>query len=108
VSAEPRSLHLTEHPRAQRQIRRAKGLGGLGAFALTAWLAHGAGLPFDAMLERAIIAAIAGYVLLWTVAVLVWRQLAQAELESARRQILEHVHALQAEQDGGADMAARS
>lgn len=81
-------LRLTEHPRAQRQIRAAKGWGGLVAFALTAWLAHGAGLGFEAVLERAIPAAVAGYLLTWAIAVLLWRQLAQAELEAAHQEFL--------------------
>ena len=100
--SEPKQLHLTEHPRAVRQIRRAKGIGGLVAFVLAAYLAHGAGLPFEGVLERAIVAAIGGYVLIWPCAVLVGRQLAVAEIEAARRQI---VAAIQAEHDaevGGA------
>lgn len=100
AAAPDTGLRLTEHPRAQRQIRRAKGWGGLAAFALTAYLAHGAGLGFEPLLERAIPAAIAGYALAWIVAVLVWRQLAVAELEVARQRLEQRLLELE---DGAGD-----
>ncbi len=90
-------LKLSAHPRAQRQIRRAKAWGGLVGLLLTFFVAHRAGLAFDAALERALPAAIVGYVLTWIVALATWRHLAAAELEVARKKILARVREMQAE-----------
>ena len=59
--------------------------------------AQRAGLAFDAALQRALPAAVVGYVLTWIVALATWRHLAAAELEVARQRILALVHELQAE-----------
>jgi hypothetical protein len=63
-------------------VRRAKGFGGLGGFALAALLAHQAGLSASEMVERALIAGVAGYVIAWGCAVTVWRHLVVAEMRS--------------------------
>jgi hypothetical protein len=74
---------VATHPRAASAVRRAKGFGGLGGFALAALLSHRAGLPDADMLERALIAGVGGYVLAWACAVTVWRHLLLAEMHSA-------------------------
>jgi hypothetical protein len=74
---------VATHPRAAAAVRRAKGFGGLGGFALAALLSHRAGLAASDTLERALIAGVAGYVLAWGCAVTVWRHLLLAEMRTA-------------------------
>jgi hypothetical protein len=73
---------LAGHPRAAAQVRRAKGLGGVGGFALAALLGLKAGIPPDQIGERALGAGVAGYMLAWACAVAVWRHLMLAELRT--------------------------
>jgi uncharacterized membrane protein YccC len=74
---------VAAHPRASAAVRRAKGFGGLGGFALAALLSHKAGLAPADMVERALIAGVAGYVIAWGCAVTVWRHLVLAEMRTA-------------------------
>lgn len=79
------SVRISEHPRAVRQIRRARSLGGLGALMLVALLSLRAGVPaFDAGL-RALGAGVATYVIVWALMLQAWRHIAVAELRAARR-----------------------
>jgi hypothetical protein len=82
-------IRLTAHPRARRDIGLAKGWGGLGAFVLVLVLSLQAGVPTAEALLRAIGGGVVGYVVAWGVAVTVWRHLALAEVERARRRLLE-------------------
>jgi hypothetical protein len=75
---------VAAHPRAGGQIARAKAWGGLGGFALTAYLSYGAGVPIPELLLRAIAGGIVGWLVLWGVAVTVWRHLVIAELRAVR------------------------
>jgi hypothetical protein len=74
---------VATHPRARQAVRRAKGFGGLAGFALAALLSHSAGLAVTGVLERALIAGVAGYLLAWACAVTVWRHLVLAEIRTA-------------------------
>jgi hypothetical protein len=74
---------VATHPRAAAAVRRAKGFGGLGGFALAALLSHRTGLAASGVLERALIAGVAGYVIAWGCAVTVWRHLLLAEMRAA-------------------------
>lgn len=78
-------LRLTDHPRAARTIRAAKGWGGLAGFGLGLLLGTRAGLPTSDALLRAIEIGVVAYLLTWAVAVVVWKQIARAELEELRR-----------------------
>ena len=78
----PGGPSVASHPRASAAVRRAKGAGGLLSFALAAWLSHQAGLSASQVLERALPAGIAGYVLAWACAVTVWRQIVIAEVRA--------------------------
>jgi hypothetical protein len=71
---------IAGHPRAAAQVRRAKGWGGIGGFAIAAYLGHQAAIPPDQIVERALCAGIAGYLLVWACAVTIWRHLVLAEL----------------------------
>jgi hypothetical protein len=75
---------VAAHPRAGAQVARAKAWGGLGGFLLVALLSWRAGVPTADLLLRAIVGGIAGYVLAWAAAVVVWRHLVIAELRAVR------------------------
>ena len=71
---------LSGHPRARRQIREAKAWSGLVGFALVFVLSlEGGSLLFDAGI-RALAAGAGCYVAAWGVAVLIWSQIARAEV----------------------------
>jgi hypothetical protein len=96
------AIRLSAHPRARRAIALAKGWGGLGAFGLVLMLSLQAGLPLaDAML-RGMLGGIAGYVLGWMIAVTAWRQIALAEVERLRRDIVAEIERHAAPADGRA------
>lgn len=89
-------MRLSEHPRARAGIRRAKGAAGLAAFAIVALLALRANLPLPDVALRALIGGLVGYFVGWAVAVMVWKQIALAELEQARRRREARLEALTA------------
>jgi hypothetical protein len=76
---------LANHPRARRQIGLAKSYAGLGSFALAGWAAWHGGLPFIDVALRALLWGSAGYLLVWALAVYVWRHVAIAEVRAAER-----------------------
>ena len=80
-----RDVKVSEHPRARRSIRMAKGYGGLAGFFLVAWLSWHAGTDFPHTVMRSIGAGLAGYVVAWAAAVYIWRQLAIAEIRQRAR-----------------------
>jgi hypothetical protein len=78
-------VRIATHPRARRQIALAKSYAGLGAFAFVAYSAYRGGAPFVDVAERALLWGIAAYVLVWALAVHVWRHLAVAEVKAAEK-----------------------
>jgi hypothetical protein len=90
-------IRLSRHPRATRDIRRAKGWGGLVAFVAVFWLGHRAGLATADAIVRALLGGVVGYVLAWAGAVAVWKHLALAEMEDAKRRIRAEYERLEAE-----------
>jgi hypothetical protein len=70
------------HPRAAAQVRRAKGLGGVGGFLVAALLGMKAGIPPDQVGLRALGAGVAGYMVFWACSVTVWRHLVLGELRA--------------------------
>ncbi len=78
-------MRLSEHPRARAGIRRAKGAAGLAAFLIVGLLSLRANLPEGDAAVRALLGGIVAYFVGWAVAVTVWKQIALAELEAARR-----------------------
>ena len=86
VDGRPR---LSAHPRARRQIREAKAWAGLAGFVLALVLSlNGGALLFDAGI-RALAAGAACYVAGWALAVIVWSQLARAEVLVAEQRLRE-------------------
>src|SRR3954465_4169043 len=78
-------VRLAAHPRARRQIALAKSYAGLGAFAFVAYSAYSGGAQFVDVAERALLWGMAAYVLVWALAVQVWRHLAVAEVKAAEK-----------------------
>ncbi|MBI5104841.1 MAG: hypothetical protein HZB46_07630 [Solirubrobacterales bacterium] len=103
--ASPGGIVLAAHPRARRDIALAKGWGGLGVFALVVYLSVKAGVPAADALLRGIVFGMGGYVVGWGLAVAVWRHLALAEIEAARRRLRdahqEQQRRLEAAAEGG-------
>ncbi len=78
-------ITLSGHPRARHQIRVAKGWAGLAGCALAGYASWHGGAPlFDTAL-RALLWGVAAYVLVWFLAVQVWRQVAIAEVRAAEK-----------------------
>ena len=84
---------VAAYPRAREHVRRAKGWGGLGGFAVAAFLSLQASVPPEQVALRALAAGVVGYLLAWGCAVAVWRQLIIAEL----RAVAERLEAEEAE-----------
>jgi hypothetical protein len=82
---ESKAVVLRNHPRARRQIGLAKSYAGLAAFVFAGWAAWHAGRPFFEVAERALLWGMAGYLLVWAVAVHVWRHVAIAEVRAAEK-----------------------
>jgi uncharacterized membrane protein YccC len=89
-------IALGDDPRAAAGIRRAKCRGGLVAFLLAAVGCYLNGADaFDTVL-RALGAGIVGYMVVWAVAVTVWRQIVRAEAKASVERTLAHHRARQA------------
>ena len=84
----PSRLAASDDSRAMASIKRAKGFGGLGGFAVTALAAHMHGELMQSILLRALAGGLVGYLVAWLAAVTVWRRIIRAELTSAHEQVL--------------------
>jgi len=92
----PLDVRLSQHPRARRQIRQAKGWGALAACALAGYMSWHSGAPVVDTALRALLWGVVGYVAVWAFAQQVWRHLALAELRVAEKVALERVRAAEA------------
>jgi hypothetical protein len=92
-------IRLANHPRAQRHIAAAKGWGGLLGFLVVGWLSHGAGVPLPQAALRAVAGGAGLYVLAWAAVVAVWREVAVAEVERARRRVVAEMEVMAGVQD---------
>ncbi|HTA16022.1 MAG TPA: hypothetical protein VK781_14290 [Solirubrobacteraceae bacterium] len=78
---------VAAHPRAARQVARAKGWGGLVGFVLGGYLS----LPTHTFAEtgaRAIAAGVVCYLVAWAGAVFAWRHLVVLEIKGREQQLL--------------------
>ena len=82
-------VKISAHPRAQAQIRRWKGIGGLAGFLLMAWYSHRSGTDFVHLGLRALLGGMTSYVAVWAAAVYVWRQITLAEVRHQARIVAE-------------------
>jgi hypothetical protein len=95
----PGALRLATHPRAPRQIAAAKGWAGLLGFLFVGWTSHAAGATLFESGLRAIAGGVVLYVLAWAAAVVVWQQVAKAEVERARRRAMAEMEVMAGVQD---------
>lgn len=79
----PRLVGLDQVPRASASIRRAKSMGGLAGFAASFLAAHLAGAGLASACLRGIAGGAVAYLVVWAVAVVVWRNLLVAEARRA-------------------------
>lgn len=84
-------LRLSTHPRARRDIAVAKGWGGIAGFVIVALLSYRAGVPLGSLLLRSTLVGIAASLFCGGLAVLIWRQLALAQIERLRRQLVDEI-----------------
>lgn len=76
-------ISLAEHPRASSSIRRAKAWGGLLAFAVGGYASYESGMGVAASGFRALVAGIVAYLIVWGLAIAVWRAVVRAEAKAA-------------------------
>lgn len=74
---------IATHPQARASVRKTKAWTGLIAFAIAGALSLQASVPVAQAGARAIAAGIAGYLVAWWFAMMVWRQLIIAEQKVA-------------------------
>jgi hypothetical protein len=80
-------LSLAAHPRAARRLAEAKAWGALGGFVLGGYLS----LPTHTLLAagvRALAAGVVCWVVVWALAVFLWRRLVVAELRHAEHELV--------------------
>ena len=82
-SSGPPLVALRDHPRAQESIRRAKGFGALVGFMAVAVTMYMNGATLDQVGMRALLGGVAGWMVAWAGAVVVWQQLLVGETRAA-------------------------
>jgi hypothetical protein len=82
-------IAVAHHPRAQRQINLAKSYAGLAAFGIVGYSAWQDGFTFVDVATRSLLWGIAAYVVVWAMAVHVWRHIAVAQVRAAERHFRE-------------------
>jgi hypothetical protein len=93
----PPVIGLSGHPRAAPAIRRAKAIGGLGAFGIAILAGFSNGEPFAGMALRGLEFGFVGYLVAWGSAVAVWRRVLTAQATNAVRQANERRRIAKAE-----------
>ena len=78
-------IRVADHPRARRSIGLLKSYAGLGAFLFAGYTSWSAGAEFVDVAIRALLWGVAAYVLVWALAVQVWRHLVIAEVRAAEQ-----------------------
>ena len=95
-----RDVRLSQHPRAQRQIRAARSWGALAGCVLAGYLSWHSGAPFVDSALRALLWGMIAYVAVWACAQQVWRHLAIAEINAIEKELLSRIRADAATADG--------
>lgn len=98
---------IAEHPRAARQIRQARQAAGLIGFAVAGWSSMGTDTLAQTLLH-ALIAGVVCQMIVWAVAVALFRHLILAELKSREHALVVAAKArAEAQERAHADIAAR-
>jgi Zn-dependent protease with chaperone function len=79
----PPGVSIANHPRARVSIRRTRARVALIAFGLVLLQAHGAGVPGQESVLRALLAGVAGYLAAWAIGLMLWKQILIAEVRTA-------------------------
>ena len=104
--AEGSRVQLSAHPRARRHIATAKSWGGFIGFGIVFWLSLRAHMsPFEAGVH-ALVGGLALSTLAWFGAVTIWREIAVAEVERARRIMVENARIAAEEAEAAAKAKA--
>jgi len=77
---------VANHPRGGQQVKQAKGWAGLIGFGLVALVCWQGDVPTEDLLIRALAGGIVAYLVVWAIAVAVWRHLVLTELEMKREE----------------------
>ena len=91
---------VSNHPRARRQLRLAKGWGGLLGFVIVAGVSVRSGLPVSEAGIRALAGGLVAYLVVWAGAVYVWRQLVVAEAQANWKRLVDGGGQVDGEPDG--------
>ena len=94
---------VSKHPRARRQVRLAKGWGGLAGFAIVAAVGLRSGLPAPELALRAVLGGVAAYLVVWACAVYAWRQLVVAEAHAEWKRLMDRSR----DGEAGGDQSSR-
>ena len=82
-------ISMRDHPRAADSIRRVKGVGALIGFLAVAAAVYMNGNSLDQVGIRALAGGLAGWMVAWAGAVVVWQQLLVGEARAAVRRAVE-------------------
>jgi uncharacterized membrane protein YccC len=104
MDPKPPLVALSDHPRAAASILQIKAWGGLLGFAVVAGFSYLGGMGVADALLRGVIAGVAGQMLAWIAAIVLWQHLLDGEAKSAVRQAKEKQRrALQRGSQAGTD-----
>ena len=90
MDPKPRLVALSDHPRASRSIRQIKAWGGLLGFVVVTGFSYLGGMGIPDALLRGVIAGVAGQMLAWIAAIVLWQHLLEGEAQSAVRRAKEN------------------
>lgn len=90
MAPKPQLVALSDHPRASRSIRQIKAWGGLLGFVVVTGFSYLGGMAIPDALLRGVIAGVAGQMLAWIAAIVLWQHLLDGEAKSAVRQANEN------------------
>ena len=85
----PSRISVGGHPRARASIRRTRARAGIVGFVLVLALSLNAGVPVYETLWRALAGGVVAHFGAWIAALALWRRLVVAELELARRRLVD-------------------
>jgi uncharacterized membrane protein YccC len=89
MDPKPPLVALSDHPRAAASIRQIKAWGGLLGFVVVAGVSYLGGMGVADALLRGVIAGVAGQMLAWVAAIVLWQHVLEGEARSAVRQAKE-------------------
>jgi uncharacterized membrane protein YccC len=90
MDPKPPLVALSDHPRAAASIRQIKAWGGLLGFVVVAGFSYLGGMGVADALLRGVIAGVAGQMLAWVAAIVLWQHLLEGQAKSAVRQAQEN------------------